>query len=199
MAGHGAPNGTVVTECERVGKSRGHSGSRMPAHGPVSAAPRPLSSAWSSATRLQGPESQGLAHGCHFNKLIGAQRGLVLTTVPRGGGPKGGRKDFKQCMATRLAGARGRGGRLPRALGQWQTARLVAQRPGTRETGDGGSGEGLGGRPTAVGAASVAARLEDAHCTGDVERPRAQRSSSGSQPAFVLRHARPCTMGPRMA
>lgn len=62
-----------------------------------------------------------------------------------------------------------------------------------------GSGEGLGGRPTAVGAASVAARLEDAHCTGDVERPRAQRSSSGSQPAFVLHHARPCTMGPRMA
>lgn len=40
---------------------------------------------------------------------VGAQRGLVLTTVPRGGGPKGGRKDFKQCMATRLAGARGRG------------------------------------------------------------------------------------------
>lgn len=142
MAGNGAPNGTVVTECERVGKSRGRSGSRTRAHGPVSAAPSPLSSAWSSATRLQGPESQGLAHGCHFNKLIGAQRGLVLTTVPRGGGPKRGRKDFKQCMATRLAGARGRGGRLPRALGQWQTARLVAQRPGTRETGDGRVGGG---------------------------------------------------------
>lgn len=62
-----------------------------------------------------------------------------------------------------------------------------------------GSGEGLGGRPTAVGAASVAARLEDAHCTRDVEQPRAQRSSSGSQLASVLRHARPCTMGPRMA
>lgn len=114
----------------------------------------------------------------HFDILIGAQRGLLLTTMPRRGGPERQREGFKQCMATRLAGVKGLGGKASHGLldsGKWLDWLLRGQERVRLEMVE----SGLGGWPTAMGVVSVAVPLQDTHCRRGIERPRAQRDSSG--------------------